>query len=196
MSCNKEKGSQQENNTYQNIRVKSDFADLARKIIDAHLHCSDSADDLLISYAEFNGLRYNLEELLRANGRMGHRKGTIAQSTDEGWDTLAKREDFGVCAKSDQKLLPILTVEPSKDHRGAHPDSREDAQGFRQGLQNTARVRRSVCSATLSSTNYMTTHNRKIFQFCSTPETPRPRPEASNILTLSRSTNWQTSAKT
>lgn len=34
------------------------------KLVDAHIHCSELPDDELINFARFNGLEYNLTELL------------------------------------------------------------------------------------------------------------------------------------
>src|SRR5579884_1811317 len=73
------------------------------KIIDSHIHCSDSSgDDLLIPYAEINHLKYNL-------------RGFLLSPPIRGNVPLPNEKIIEQCERSEGKLCPILTVEPSRN---------------------------------------------------------------------------------
>lgn len=84
------------------------------KAFDAHLHLSESDDDLLIHYARKSGLRYTLDELLDLMEKSGVSGGLLLSSTLEGGAPVPNEEVLRLCRMSKSRLVPGLTVEPSK----------------------------------------------------------------------------------
>ena len=82
-------------------------------IIDAHIHLSGRDDDRLVPYAERNGLRYDLEELLGLMELNGVTHGLLLSSMT--WKSVPFPNELvlKLCSKSRGKLLPVMTVEPT-----------------------------------------------------------------------------------
>jgi len=81
-------------------------------IIDAHTHLSGRKDDRLNVYANQNGLRYNLEELLRLMKINGVTLGLLLSSITERGVPFPNEYVLKLCARSRGRLLPVITVEP------------------------------------------------------------------------------------
>jgi len=84
------------------------------RIIDAHIHLSESPIDELIPYASINGLKYTMQELLHLMDTFGITSGLLLSPPIKGGSPLRNEEVLLLCARSDGMLSPILTVEPSK----------------------------------------------------------------------------------
>jgi hypothetical protein len=84
------------------------------RIIDAHIHCSDLPDDELIHYARFNGLEYTLSELLRLMGENKVERGLLLSPPLKGKKITPNSRIIELCNKSNGKLFPVLTTDPSK----------------------------------------------------------------------------------
>ncbi len=82
-------------------------------IIDAHTHLSEQKDDRLVVYANRNGLRYDLEELLRLMKLNGVGLGLLLSSIGGRGVTLPNEDVLELCVRSRGWLLPVITVEPS-----------------------------------------------------------------------------------
>jgi uncharacterized protein len=87
---------------------------LPEKIIDVHIHCSNSADDSLISYARFNDLRYNLDELLQLMQESNVERGLLLSPPMKSGGPLPNEKILKLCAKSGGRLMPVFTVEPNE----------------------------------------------------------------------------------
>jgi predicted TIM-barrel fold metal-dependent hydrolase len=86
------------------------------KIVDAHAHCSDKRkDDLLRPYAARNGLRYDLEELLSSMEKNGVESSLLLSPPMKGAAPLPNSEIIRMCGRSQERLFPVLTVEPQKE---------------------------------------------------------------------------------
>jgi predicted TIM-barrel fold metal-dependent hydrolase len=83
------------------------------RIIDAHIHLSERKDDRLIPYASRNGLRYDLNELLRLMRSKGVGVGLLLSSVGERGVPFPNEDVLGLCARSHGRLLPVITAEPS-----------------------------------------------------------------------------------
>jgi uncharacterized protein len=105
------------------------------KIIDAHLHLSELADDELFRFAQFNGLEYTLDELLRLMDENGVEKGLLLSPPLKSGVPAPNSRIIELCKKSGEKLFPVLTVEPDKDSvQKSLRDARENigyAKGFK-----------------------------------------------------------------
>ncbi len=82
-------------------------------IIDAHTHLSERKDDRLNVYADRNGLKYNLEELLRLMKLDGVALGLLLSSITERGVPFPNEHVLKLCARSRGRLFPVVTVEPS-----------------------------------------------------------------------------------
>ena len=85
------------------------------RIIDAHVHLSDNAQDELIPYAALNGLRYSLDELLRLMDESGITSGFLLSPPIRGGLPLPNEMILELCGRSEGMLSPVLTVEPSPE---------------------------------------------------------------------------------
>ncbi len=83
-------------------------------IIDAHLHCSELADDELLRFARFNGLNYTLSELLELMKENNVEKGLLLSPPVAAGSIAPNTKILELCQKSGGKLFPIVTVDPSK----------------------------------------------------------------------------------
>lgn len=82
--------------------------------IDAHLHLSESKDDLLLHYAHGNGLRYTLKEVLSLMRRNSIRRGILLSPPLRGGVPLPNEDILDMSERSEGVLCPGLTVEPSR----------------------------------------------------------------------------------
>ena len=91
-----------------------------QKIIDAHVHLSERQDDVLIRFAQVNGLRYTLDELLGTMERYGIMRGLLLSPPLQGATSLPNDKIITLCTRSDGRLAPVITVEPTaKDVKAA-----------------------------------------------------------------------------
>jgi predicted TIM-barrel fold metal-dependent hydrolase len=84
------------------------------KIIDCHIHCSESKEDALVSYAIANGLKYNLAELFEAMDQSDVEHGLLLSPPMKNGKPLDNKKIVNMCKKSKDRLFPIITVEPSR----------------------------------------------------------------------------------
>ena len=84
-------------------------------IIDVHLHCSELEDDALLSYARLNGLDYKLSELLRLMVENGVERGLLLSPPLKNKRPAPNDLIIELCEESEDKLFPVLTVEPERD---------------------------------------------------------------------------------
>lgn len=84
------------------------------KIFDAHIHCSESKDDLLLTYAKFNGLEYTLRELLSQMEGQGVEGGLLLSPPLKDGTIFPNEGIMDLCRRSRGMLSPVLTVEPSR----------------------------------------------------------------------------------
>jgi predicted TIM-barrel fold metal-dependent hydrolase len=82
------------------------------EIIDAHVHLSERKDDRLRVYANRNGLRYDLTELLRLMKLNNVTLGLLLSSITGKGVPLPNEDVLRLCARSHGRLLPVFTVEP------------------------------------------------------------------------------------
>lgn len=86
---------------------------LLQKIIDAHIHLSERGDDALKRFANMNGLRYTLEELLATLLELNIVRGLLLSPPLQESNPLPNEEIISICAKSGGILAPVITVEPT-----------------------------------------------------------------------------------
>ena len=84
------------------------------RILDCHIHCSESKDDILIHYARINRLKYTLSELLQMMNENDVVNGLLLSPPLKTGRVLPNEQVIKLCEKSHDKLFPIITVEPSK----------------------------------------------------------------------------------
>lgn len=84
-------------------------------IIDAHLHLSEMQDDYLIRYANFNGLKYTLNELLDLMEEYGIESGLLLSPLLKDGRAVPNSKIIELCKKSRDKLHPVITVDPSSE---------------------------------------------------------------------------------
>ena len=84
-----------------------------QEIIDAHTHLSERRDDALNHFAQKNGLRYTLDELL--DTMRGHKivRGLLLSPPIQGGAPLPNDDIIRMCRKSGGILAPVFTVEPT-----------------------------------------------------------------------------------
>ena len=84
-----------------------------RKIVDAHIHLSGRRDDALRRFAEMNGLAYTLEGLLADMDKHDIGRGLLLSPPMKSGVPLPNEDVLRLCKRSDGRLLPVITVEPS-----------------------------------------------------------------------------------
>jgi predicted TIM-barrel fold metal-dependent hydrolase len=83
-------------------------------IFDIHSHCSNFKDDGLRLYARLNGLKYDLRELLECMDQAGIFGALLLSPPLKSGSAAPNSHILKLCDKSDGKLNPVLTVEPSQ----------------------------------------------------------------------------------
>jgi len=84
-----------------------------QRVIDAHIHLSERPDDDLNRFAKMNNLRYTLDELLRSMRKHKVERGLLLSPPLHGGGPLPNEDIVRMCRKSDGKLAPVVTVEPT-----------------------------------------------------------------------------------
>jgi predicted TIM-barrel fold metal-dependent hydrolase len=82
-------------------------------IIDVHVHLSERRDDLLREYANRNGLKYTLRELLQQMAEYRVVLGLLLSPIMKGGTPLPNEDVLKICSRSEGRLAPILTVRPN-----------------------------------------------------------------------------------
>lgn len=103
--------------------------------IDAHVHLSERKDDLLRRYAEGNGMRYTLEELLGVMRERGVSKGMLLSPPMASGGILPNEDVVAICRKSGGKLWPVLTVEPTPGEVKAALELAQKERGVVKGFK-------------------------------------------------------------
>lgn len=85
-----------------------------QRIIDSHIHCSELQDDYLVRYARFNQLEYTLSELLRLMGENSVERGLLLSPPLKSGGIVPNSRIIELCKRSEGKLFPVLTAEPTK----------------------------------------------------------------------------------
>jgi len=85
------------------------------EVIDAHIHLSERKDDRLNAYAERNGLKYTLRELLLQMAQNGVVRGLLLSPIVGSGTPLPNSDVLRLCGRSRGKLSPILTVQPDPE---------------------------------------------------------------------------------
>jgi uncharacterized protein len=105
------------------------------KIIDCHIHCSESKQDALSSFAKANGLKYNLSELLSMMERNDVVSGLLLSPPQTNGRPLPNIEISKLCKKSKGRLFPIITVEPSSDQVEKCLKFAKESKGYAKGFK-------------------------------------------------------------
>jgi uncharacterized protein len=95
------------------IEIQKQNVKSLQKIIDAHVHLSERGDDALIRFARMNGLRYTMDELLGTMRQHNIVRGLLLSPPLQGSAPLPNDEVISLCARSDEMLAPVITVEPN-----------------------------------------------------------------------------------
>jgi len=107
-------------------------------VIDAHIHLSGRRDDALLPYTKRNGLRYTLDELLSSMRTHNVSHGLLLSPPLKGGAPLPNEDVIELCQKTDGKLSPIFTVEPTKKEVAAAvrlaKKHRNEVKGFKVRL--------------------------------------------------------------
>jgi predicted TIM-barrel fold metal-dependent hydrolase len=109
-----------------------------QEIFDAHIHLSERDDDALIPFAQRNGLRYSLEELLSSMQANHVRRGLLLSPPLNDGTAVANQEIIDLCLRSGGALSPIVTVEPTKKEVAAAvkfaEENKKTVKGFKVRL--------------------------------------------------------------
>jgi uncharacterized protein len=105
------------------------------RILDVHLHCSDLEDDELIRYARFNGLQYTLSELLKLMDEYHVERGLLMSPPIRGGSIASNSRIVELCKRGGNKLFPVLTAEPSKDHVFSVLTTAKENDGYVKGFK-------------------------------------------------------------
>jgi len=84
-----------------------------QRIIDVHVHLSERRDDALNRFAQRNGLRYTLDDLLGTMRKHKIVRGLLLSPPLQGGKPLPNDEVIRLCKKSGGMLAPVITVEPT-----------------------------------------------------------------------------------
>ena len=85
------------------------------RIIDAHVHLSESRDDTLIRFARMNGLGYTLDELVGSMRTHEVERALLLSPPLRTGGCVSNEEIIQLCRKSDGMILPVVTVEPTAE---------------------------------------------------------------------------------
>jgi predicted TIM-barrel fold metal-dependent hydrolase len=105
------------------------------RAIDAHIHLSRRPDDLLRRYADHNGLKYTLDELLEEMRENGVESGLLLSPPMESGGILPNEEVLALCRKSGGVLHPVVTVEPTRREVRAALELARDNRGVVKGFK-------------------------------------------------------------
>jgi len=105
------------------------------KLVDAHIHCSELPDDELINYARFNGLEYNLTELLNLMEENEVELGLLLSPPISGGIPAPNSRIIELCQKSNGALFPVLTVEPQEDEVFLSIKMAKENKGYVKGFK-------------------------------------------------------------
>jgi len=100
------------------------------KIVDAHLHCSELAEDALLHYAKFNGLEYTLGELLRLMKENDVERGLLLSPPLNAGEPAPNDRTIELCKRSNDLLYPVLTVEPEKRNVNHSLEAARENKGY------------------------------------------------------------------
>jgi predicted TIM-barrel fold metal-dependent hydrolase len=84
------------------------------RTIDVHIHLSERREDALRPFAEENGLRYDLRELLSLMEDNDVEAGMLLSPPLKDNSIVRNERIISLCAKSYGRLHPVLTAEPSR----------------------------------------------------------------------------------
>jgi uncharacterized protein len=105
------------------------------KFIDAHLHCSELAEDGLLNYARFNGLEYTLGELLDLMKQNDVEKGLLLSPPLKSGSPAPNSRIIELCNKSNGILYPVMTVEPEKKNVQLSLKESKENLGYVKGFK-------------------------------------------------------------
>jgi predicted TIM-barrel fold metal-dependent hydrolase len=105
------------------------------KIIDCHIHLSESGEDALTSYAKANRLKYNLSELLSMMEENDVVSGLLLSPPQRNGRPIPNTEILKLCNKSKGKLFPIITVEPTNKEVEKCIDFAKKIKGYVKGFK-------------------------------------------------------------
>jgi predicted TIM-barrel fold metal-dependent hydrolase len=105
------------------------------KIIDCHIHCSESNQDALVGFARANGLKYNLGELLTMMEDYNVSSGLLLSPPKTNGKPVPNKEILRLCRKSKGKLFPIVTVEPSSSAVSECLELAKKNKGYTKGFK-------------------------------------------------------------
>ena len=97
-----------------------------QKIIDAHVHLSESHSDALRGYAKENGLRYTLDELLGTMRKHHVEHGLLLSPPMDDGTPLPNEEIIELSRRSRGRLSPVVTLEPSRKEVAAAVELAEE----------------------------------------------------------------------
>ena len=84
------------------------------RVIDVHIHLSELKGDALRPFAEGNGLRYDLRELLSMMEENGVEAGMLLSPPLRDNTIVRNEAIIRLCSRSRGRLHPVLTVEPGR----------------------------------------------------------------------------------
>lgn len=85
-----------------------------QQAIDVHVHLSERLDDGLVRFAKLNDLRYTVDELIDSMRKHSIELALLLSPPLQASGCVPNREIMKMCSKHDQKLAPIITVEPTE----------------------------------------------------------------------------------
>jgi uncharacterized protein len=97
-----------------------------QKIIDAHVHLSESRHDALRAYARENALRYTLDELLGTMRKHQVEHGLLLSPPLDDGTPLPNKEIIELSRRSGGRLSPVVTLEPSRKEVAAAVELAEE----------------------------------------------------------------------
>src|SRR5881396_868627 len=99
------------------------------------MHLSEHRDDLLNLFAQKNGLRYTLDELMDTMRRHKIMRGLLLSPPLRGGVPLPNQNVITLCRRSRRVLAPVITVEPTaKEVKAAvklAEENRKEVKGFK-----------------------------------------------------------------
>lgn len=85
-----------------------------QQAIDVHVHLSERLDDGLVRFAKLNGLLYTADELVGSMQKYGIEFALLLSPPLQASGCVPNSDIIKLCSKHDQKLAPIITVEPTE----------------------------------------------------------------------------------